>query len=99
GLAGGQMPGGKKGKRGVMSRMPGQLGQVGQMRDMMKQMEASGMDMSQLGGMAGGMPGMNPGDLDAMMQRGGQLAPLNPRATAKKQKPSRPQGGKRRKKR
>ncbi|HQX62570.1 MAG TPA: hypothetical protein PK593_03810, partial [Thermomicrobiales bacterium] len=98
-LAGGGMPGGKKGKRGVMSRMPGQLGQVGQMRDMMKQMEAAGIDPSQLGG----MPGMRPGDIDAMMQHGGQLAPLNQRAPSKKArehaKPPHPQGGKRRKKR
>ena len=103
-LAGGGMPGGKKGKRGVMSRMPGQLGQVGQMRDMMKQMEAAGIDPSQLGGgMPGGLPGMNPGDLDAMMQRGGQLAPLSQRGPSKKarehSKPQRPQGGKRKKKR
>ncbi len=89
----------KKGKGGVMSRMPGQLGQVGQMRDMMKQMEAAGIDPSQLGG----MPGMRPGDIDAMMQHGGQLAPLNQRAPSKKArehaKPPHPQGGKRRKKR
>lgn len=104
GMAGGGMPGGKKGKRGVMSRMPGQVGQIGQMRDMVKQMQESGMDPSQLGGM-GGLPGMggDPRELEALMSGQQQLGPMQQRGRKAQKGPShtKPQrsGGKRKKKR
>jgi signal recognition particle subunit SRP54 len=105
GLAGGEMPGGKKGKRGVMSRMPGQIGQIGQMRDMMKQMQESGMDPSQLGGM-GGLPGMggDPRELEALMSGQQQLGPMQQRGRRAQKgpshtKPQRSSGAKRKKKR
>ena len=97
----GMMGGGKKGKKSMMSRMPGGLGQLGDMRDMAKQMQQAGIDPSQMG--AGGIPpGMNPGNLDALMSGGGSsLTRLNPKKTAKPKadRKQRDQGSKRRKKR
>lgn len=68
-------------KRGLMSRMPGTLGQVGNVRDMMKAMQEQGIDPSQLGGMppgmSGGIPGMSPNDLEALMGSGQPLTKMN----------------------
>ena len=98
-MAGGAVPGGKKGRKSVMSRMPGQVGQIGQMRDMVKQMQASGMELGDLGGgggLPGGFPGFNPADMESMLGGGpggpggpgvpGQLRPLraNQQPKAKK---------------
>lgn len=77
--------GGRKGKkRGMMSRMPGAIGQMGSARDMMKAMEEQGIDPSQLGGMSGGLPGMSPNDLEALM--GGSGQPLTKMNRGNKQK-------------
>lgn len=85
-MGGGGRP--KGAKRGLMSRMPGPVGQMGDMRDMAKMMQEQGIDPSQLGQM-GGMPGMNPGDLEALMGGGAPLTKLNPdRAKKKKSKQS-----------
>jgi signal recognition particle subunit SRP54 len=94
--------GGKKGKKSMLSKMPGGLGQIGNMRDMAKQMQAAGIDPSQLGAGGAMPPGMGGADFDALM--GGGAAPLNrlnPGRTAKPKAPKkqRDQGGKRRKKR
>lgn len=92
--------GGKKGKKSVLSRMPGGLGQLGDMRDMARQMQQSGIDPSQLGGMM--PPGMNPADMERMMGGAGPstLPKLNARQPSKpKVKQQRAQATKRRKKR
>jgi hypothetical protein len=58
---------------------------------MMKAMREQGVDPSQLGGMpgiSGGLPGMSPADLEAMMGGSGQpLTRLNPRKTKKEKQP------------
>ena len=87
-IGGGQ---GRKGKKGgLMSRMPGTLGQVGNARDMMKAMQEQGIDPSQLGGMGGlggGLPGMSPNDLEALMGSGQPLTKLNPNKPKKSKQP------------
>ena len=55
-----------------------------------KMMQEQGIDPSQLGGMGGlggGLPGMSPNDLEALMGSGQPLTKLNPKKSKKSKQP------------
>lgn len=84
--------GGRKAqKKGLLSRMPGTLGQVGDMRDMARMMQEQGIDPSRMGG----MPGVNPADMEAMMGGGKPLSKLNPSKSGKPKKKMKQKGNNR----